>query len=94
MKRWRWALIVFESLLFALILILPQVELPDFTSHPGRTPIVVKPSLSFAAFLYFVSVTTKAQSLPHIREARGERPQFMIHRNGHFLLSLFCILLC
>lgn len=42
MKRWRWALLIFELLLFALILALPQVDLPDFTFHGGTAPIVIK----------------------------------------------------
>jgi hypothetical protein len=40
MKRWRWALLLFELALFAIILILPQVDLPDFTFHGGSAPIV------------------------------------------------------
>lgn len=46
MKRWCWALLIFELLLFALILVLPQVDLPDFTFHGGTAPIVIKSRLS------------------------------------------------
>jgi len=35
MKRWQWTLLIFELVLIALILVLPQVDLPDFTFHGG-----------------------------------------------------------
>ena len=35
MKRWLLVLLGFELVLFALILILPQVDLPDFTFGGG-----------------------------------------------------------
>jgi hypothetical protein len=45
MSRWRWTLLIFELVLFAVILILPQVELPDFTFHGGTAPVVMKTRL-------------------------------------------------
>jgi hypothetical protein len=33
MKGWRWGILLFELFLFALILVLPQVDLPDFAFH-------------------------------------------------------------
>ena len=38
LKRWQWILLLFELVLFAVILILPQVDLPDFTFHKGTGP--------------------------------------------------------
>src|ERR1700716_2115700 len=46
MKRWQWALLIFELALFALILVLPQVALPEFTFQGGTAPIVAKARLS------------------------------------------------
>jgi hypothetical protein len=46
MKRWRWTLLFFELFLFALILVLPQVDLPDFTFHGGTAPVVAKARIS------------------------------------------------
>ena len=46
MKRWRFALLIWELFLFALILVLPQVDLPDFTFPGGTAPIVAKAKLS------------------------------------------------
>lgn len=42
MARWRWALLIFELFLFALILILPQVDLPDTAFRDGHTPVMAK----------------------------------------------------
>ena len=39
MKRWRLSLLIFELALFALILILPQVALPDFAFAGGNAPV-------------------------------------------------------
>ena len=46
MKRWQIAILIFELALFAAILVLPQVALPDFTFHGGlrrwrRIPVSV-----------------------------------------------------
>jgi hypothetical protein len=37
MKRWRLAVLIFEISLIALILVLPQVALPDFTAQGGTS---------------------------------------------------------
>ena len=42
MKRWRWAILICELALFALILILPQVALPDCTAQDGISPGAVQ----------------------------------------------------
>ena len=39
MKRWQLVVLIFELALFATILILPQVALPDFTFHGGTAPV-------------------------------------------------------
>ena len=39
MKRWQLAVLIFELVLFAAILVLPQVALPDFTFHGGTAPV-------------------------------------------------------
>ncbi len=46
MSRWKWILLIFELVLFVVILILPQVDLPDFTFHNGTAPIVAKARIS------------------------------------------------
>ncbi len=49
MRWWRWALLLFELCLFALVLVLPQVDLPDFAFHGGTAPVVAKSKLSSCA---------------------------------------------
>ena len=46
MPRWRWVLLISELFLFALILVLPQVDLPDFTFRDGHAPAVVRLQLA------------------------------------------------
>jgi len=46
MPRWKWALLIFELALFAIILILPQVDLPDFTFHNGTAPVAAHARVS------------------------------------------------
>jgi hypothetical protein len=46
MARWRWALLISELFLFALILVLPQVDLPDTTFRDGAAPVVARLQLT------------------------------------------------
>jgi len=94
MKSWRWTLLGFELFLFALILVLPQVDLPDFTFHGGTAPIVAKSKVSSPPLLS--SITTPGQSrLPQaLRERRNQPVRHAIPLKPHTLLSLLCTLLC
>jgi hypothetical protein len=94
MKRWRWALLIFELVLFALILVLPQVDLPDFTFHGGTAPIVAKSRLSSVPVLSNVTTAAQVGSLRDIGETRSQPIRPAVHLNPHSLISLFCILLC
>jgi len=93
MKRWRWTLLIFELFLFALILVLPQVDLDDFTFHGGTAPIVAKAKLACAPVLSNLTIPVQARSPRPIREIRNPRRP-AVHLSPHFLLSLFCTLLC
>jgi hypothetical protein len=94
MKLWRWILLNFELFLFALILVLPQVDLPDFTFHGGTAPIVAKARVCSPPVLS--SITTPGHSrLPQpLRETRTEPVRHTIPLKQHVLLSLLCTLLC
>ncbi len=94
MSRWKWVLLIFELVLFAVILILPQVDLPDFTFHNGTAPIVAKTRISTPPVRTIVSVPvivefpvavteTSLDSLTIVPAAHAEEP---------FRLS--CALLC
>lgn len=46
MGRWQWVLLISELFLFALILVLPQVDLPDTTFRDGTAPVVAHAQLN------------------------------------------------
>jgi hypothetical protein len=94
MKWWRWALLFFELFLFALILVLPQVDLDDFTFHGGTAPIVAKAKLACAPVLSNLTIPVQARSPRSIREIRNPHTRPAVRLNPHSLLSLFCTLLC
>ena len=94
MKGWRYALLVFELFLFALILVLPQVDLPDFTFPGGTAPIIVKSKLSSPPALSAVSNPVHVRSITHIGETRIRRIQPPVHQNPLSAATLTCILRC
>jgi hypothetical protein len=94
MSRWKWAVLVFELALFAIILILPQVDLPDFTFHRGTAPVVIKARASSIP----VQVTVAAALLELPQPERLE-PLFdlgfpAVSPSSTSRLSLFCTLVC
>ncbi|HMK23088.1 MAG TPA: hypothetical protein VK466_12200, partial [Terriglobales bacterium] len=42
----QWVLLVSELFLFALILVLPQVDLPDITFRDGGAPVIARAQFS------------------------------------------------
>jgi hypothetical protein len=95
MPRWKWALLIFELVLFAVILILPQVDLPDFTFHNGTSPVVTKVRVSSPPAKVVVSTTAKATVFPvAVTETSLESLTIASasHAESPFLLS--CALLC
>jgi len=91
MKQWRWALILFELLLFAAVLVLPQVDLPDFTFHGATAPIVARSRMSPPPALPTVTAQAQSQSP---RPTRSRPINSAICPNSHSLLFFFCALLC
>lgn len=94
MKGWRCTLLIFELFLFALILVLPQVDLPDFTFRAGTTPIAAKARLSSAPVFSIVVGPGVGRSLEHFGEARGLPIQIAVYLNPLSLLSPPVILRC
>jgi hypothetical protein len=93
-KRWRYALLFFELFLFALILILPQVDLPDFTFPGSTAPIVAKARLS--STLNFSANSPAGQALSLTADAKTGRnpshPGFQLNLPSP--ISVRCILRC
>jgi hypothetical protein len=93
MSRWRWTLLIFELFLFALILVLPQVDLPDFTFHGGTAPIVAKARLS-VPILPTVRIPVLIRPVIAVAHWAGDSQNSRLAPDTHSLLSLFCTLIC
>jgi hypothetical protein len=94
MKGWRWGILLFEFFLFALILVLPQVDLPDFTFHGGTAPIVAKARVSSPPLLTAVTVTTMSRPTIHFSQGDTQRFGLADHATPQSLLTLLCTFLC
>jgi hypothetical protein len=95
MNRWKWVLLIFELALFALILILPQVDLPDFTFHGGTAPVAAKARLSSVPVrsAVVVAAVETSHSGPAV-QAQLERYIVPTLAASNSRLSLLCTLLC
>ena len=94
MKRWHWALLIFELALFALILVLPQVELPEFTVHGGTAPIAAKARLSLNRIQAAVAVPLPRLIPGRIFEALAHTREITHLPGWDARLSVLCILIC
>jgi hypothetical protein len=91
MTRWRWALLIFELLLIALILVLPQVDLPDYTFHSGTAPVAAKARLSSASSgASVIIVRTQMMMARTFLEARNDSREASAHTGSGILLELLC----
>jgi hypothetical protein len=93
-SRWRWALLMFELFLFALILVMPQVNLPDFTFHRGTAPVVAKAKLISPPGPAVVAVLVHAAPALLIGKIEALQSPRLVLTDSRSLLSLFCVLLC
>jgi hypothetical protein len=79
MKSWRWGFLLFELFLLALILVLPQVDLPDFAFHRGTAPIIA---------------STQSQPTRQFGHREEDRSRLVSHASPRPLFLLLCTLLC
>lgn len=94
-KRWQWALLIFELTLFAVILILPQVALPDCTFHSGTAPVVTKARLSAPPFRdVAVPLQTRVSTPVLTAESPAEIISHIAPPSADSQLSLLCVRLC
>ena len=93
MKRWQWALLIFELALFAIILILPQVDLPDFTFHGWTAPVVAKARLSAPPARVFTA-PVRVPCSPQLHENVGKVTAPPAQSDSNSRLSLLCVRLC
>ncbi len=94
MKRWTMALLLFELILFAIILILPQVELPEFAFRAGAAPVLAKASVTAPPASLSLEATTTIPLPEHVlRPLPGEEELLTTARSESQLIRL-CALLC
>ena len=94
MTRWRWALLIFELLLIALILVLPQVDLPDYTFHGGTAPVAAKARLSSASSGAGVAILPAHPLIASgFLESRNDGQPTPARSGSSVLLELLCTFL-
>ena len=94
MNRWQWALLIFELALFALILVLPQVELPEFAFQRGTAPIAAKARLSSTSVRPAVALQLPMSIPGRILESLAETRLVLSPARSQTRLSLLCTLIC
>lgn len=94
MKRWHLLILIFELALFAAILVLPQVALPDVAFHEGTSPVAAHARV--CGPVPGTAITIAPQILPAepIVQLRGETPNVSAPPAVHTRLSRLCVLIC
>jgi hypothetical protein len=93
MKRWQWATLLFEIALFALILVLPQVDLPDFTFHGVTAPVAAKARVSARPF-QAITAALRTPFSRQVQEKQGNTISTAATHEAEPRLSVLCTLLC
>jgi hypothetical protein len=94
MKRWQFSILIFELALFAIILVLPQVALPDFTFHEGTAPVAAHARVCDQAPATAITVAPQILSSDPIAQVGGEIPEAPAPPAVHSRLSRLCVLIC
>ena len=94
MPTWKWVLLVFELALFALILILPQVALPQAAFHGGTAPILAKLRFSSPWFGAVVAPLTSIVLPVPLFESRADCGLASAGGSANTRLALLCTLIC
>jgi hypothetical protein len=94
MKRWKLAILIFELLLFAAILVLPQVALPDFTFHNGSAPVAAHARVCDPAPGAAISMAAYVPAPAPLGWIHGDSPNSSTPRVVDSSLSKLCVLIC
>ena len=94
MKRWRFSFLIFELALFAIILILHQVALPDFTFHDGTAPVAAHARVCARAPGVVIAIAPQALPSVSISRMRNRTPDVSSPPPVHSRLSRLCVLIC
>ena len=94
MKRWKLAILIFELVLFAAILVLPQVALPDFTFHNGSAPVAAHARVCDSPTGAAISVAAHVPPPAPLGWVQAESPSGSAPRAADSSLSKLCVLIC
>jgi hypothetical protein len=94
MKHWKWFLLIFELALFAVILILPQVDLPEFTFHGGTAPVSAKARTTVRPTAIPVKASTATWLPTEISVVSHDFAEAVVSLGSDSRLSRLCTLLC
>ena len=94
MTRWGWVLLIFELFLFVVILIHPDVDLPDTAFRDGNSPVLAKLQVT-AAPVMAAGITRLSTGSPHQIEGAIQRDLPLSRQTSPATLRLLlCTLLC
>lgn len=94
MKRWQFSILIFELALLAVILVLPQVAVPDFTFHDGTAPVTAHSRLCDRAPATAITVPSQILPFEPIARVGGEISDVPAPPAVHSRLSRLCVLIC
>jgi hypothetical protein len=94
MKRWQLVILIFELVLFAAILVLPQVALPDFTFHGGTAPVAAHSRVCHAIPGTAIAVAHQTLIPEPVVLETGEVAGSLPPASLHSRLSQLCVLIC
>jgi hypothetical protein len=94
MTRWRLVVLIFELTLFAIILILPQVDLPDFTFCGGTAPVAARARLSSSTVRIAIEVAPQLPRPCQMTEACDGITDVPAPVTLGSRLSRLCVLIC
>jgi hypothetical protein len=94
MKRWQLSILIFELALFAVILVMPQVALPDFTFHDGTAPVTAHARLCDRTPAAAFAVPPQTLRFDPIAAMAGVIPDVPAPPAVHSRLSQLCVLNC
>ncbi len=94
MKRWQFFVLIFELALFAAILVLPQVALPDLAFHEGTAPVAAHARVCDPGRAMAIATAQQIVPARPIVQVRGETSDVLPPPAVHSRLSRLCVLIC
>jgi hypothetical protein len=94
MKRWKLLVLIFELVLLAAILVLPQVALPAFAFHGGTAPVVAHARVGDPARATAIAIGQQILPPGPMVHVRIGSLEVFSPPSVHSRLSRLCVLIC